>query len=61
MSPTRFIGTLNRADEPACQTYARVTVIDTEGTVARACPRARHRRTRRHHRRPGGLGRLQRA
>ena len=26
-------------DEPACQSYARVTIADTEGASARACPR----------------------
>jgi hypothetical protein len=39
MARTRFTCTLTRADEPACQTYARVTIMDTEGASARACPR----------------------
>jgi hypothetical protein len=39
MAQTRFTCTLTEADEPACQSYARVTIEDTEGTSARACPR----------------------
>ena len=39
MARTRFTCTLTRADEPACQTYARVTIMDTEEASARACPR----------------------
>jgi len=39
MAPTRFTCTLTRADEPACQSYARVTIVDSEGTSARGCPR----------------------
>jgi len=39
MAPTRFTCTLNKADEPACQSYARVTIVDAEGTGARGCPR----------------------
>ncbi len=32
MTQTRFTCTLTRADEPACQSYARVTIVDSEGT-----------------------------
>jgi hypothetical protein len=39
MAQTRFICTLTKADEPACPSYARVTIVDAEGTSARACPR----------------------
>jgi hypothetical protein len=39
MAHTRFTCTLSRADEPACQSYARVTIVDSEGTRARGCPR----------------------
>jgi len=39
MTQTRFTCTLTRADEPACQSYARVTIADSEGTTARGCPR----------------------
>ena len=39
MTPTRFTCTLTTADEPACQSYARVTIVDAEGTSGRACPR----------------------
>lgn len=39
MGQTRFTCTLTKADEPACQSYARVTIVDAEGTSARACPR----------------------
>ena len=39
MAQTRFTCSLTRADEPACQTYARVTITDPEGTRARGCPR----------------------
>jgi hypothetical protein len=39
MAHTRFTCTLTRADEPACQSYARVTIVDSEGTRARGCPR----------------------
>jgi hypothetical protein len=34
MAQTRFTCTLTRADEPA-----RVTIVDSEGASARACPR----------------------
>jgi len=27
------------ADEPGCQSYARVTIADSEGATARGCPR----------------------
>ncbi len=39
MAQTRFTCTLIRADQPACQSYARVTTIDSEGVSARGCPR----------------------
>lgn len=39
MTQTRFTCTLTRADEPACLTYARVTILDSEGATARGCPR----------------------
>ncbi len=39
MTQTRFACTLTRADEPECQSYARVTIVDAEGASARACPR----------------------
>jgi hypothetical protein len=39
MAQTRFTCTLTKADDPSCQSYARVTVVDSEGTSARACPR----------------------
>ena len=28
MAQTRFSCTLTRADEPSCQSYARVTIVD---------------------------------
>ena len=39
MAQTRFTCTLTTADEPACQSYARVTIVDSEGAAARGCPR----------------------
>jgi hypothetical protein len=39
MTQTRFTCTLTKADEPPCQSYARVTIIDAEGATARGCPR----------------------
>jgi len=39
MTQTRFTCTLTRGDEPACQSYARVTIVDSEGATARGCPR----------------------
>ncbi len=39
MAQTRFTCTLTRADEPACQSYARVTITDSDGATARGCPR----------------------
>ncbi len=39
MAQTRFSCTLTRADEPLCQSYARVTIVDAERASARACPR----------------------
>jgi hypothetical protein len=39
MTPTRFTCTLTCADESACQSYARVTIVDAEGVTARGGPR----------------------
>jgi hypothetical protein len=39
MAQTHFTCTLTRADEPACQAYARVTIVDSQGATARGCPR----------------------
>lgn len=39
MTATRFQCTLTRASEPPCESYARVTIIDSEGATARGCPR----------------------
>jgi hypothetical protein len=39
MTQTRFTCTLTQADEPECQSYARVTIIDAQGDSGRACPR----------------------
>jgi len=38
MAQTRFTCTLTRADEPGCKSYARVTIMDSEGAAARGCP-----------------------
>ncbi len=39
MTQTRFTCTLTQADERACQSYARVTIVDSEEATARGCPR----------------------
>jgi hypothetical protein len=39
MTQTRFTCTLTKTDETACQSYARVTIIDAQGTAAGGCPR----------------------
>jgi hypothetical protein len=39
MTQTRFTCMLTRTGEPACQSYARVTIADSEGATARGCPR----------------------
>jgi hypothetical protein len=39
MARNRFTCSLTRADEPACQSYARVTMVDAEGATARVCAR----------------------
>ena len=39
MAQTRFTCILTRADEPACQSYARVTIVDSEGGTTRGCAR----------------------
>jgi hypothetical protein len=35
MAQTRFTCTLTRADEPGCQSYAQVTIADSESATAR--------------------------
>jgi hypothetical protein len=35
MAHTRFTCSLTKADEPLCESYARVTIMDSEGTSAR--------------------------
>ncbi len=52
MTQTRFTCTLTRADEPGCQSYARVTIIDSHGDSGRACPPPRCGRPRRYLPRP---------
>jgi len=39
------------ADEPGCQSYARVTIVDSEGGRGLRVSSSRCRRARRHHRR----------
>jgi hypothetical protein len=39
MARTRFTCSLTKADELACQSSARVTIVDCEGATARGCPR----------------------
>ncbi len=39
MAQTRFTCTLAQVNEPAYQSCARVTIVDSEGTSARGCPR----------------------
>jgi hypothetical protein len=39
MTQTRFTCTLPRAAESDCQSYARVTIVDSEGATARGCSR----------------------
>ncbi len=39
MAQTRFTCTLAQVNEPACQSYARVTIVDAEGATVRGCPR----------------------
>ena len=39
MTQTRFTCTLTRADEPACLSYARVTIVDSQGATAPGRPR----------------------
>jgi hypothetical protein len=39
MAGARFTCSLTKVDEPVCTTYARVTVVDGVGDIARACPR----------------------
>ena len=38
MTQTRYTCNLTRADEPACQSYARVTITDSDGAKAAAVP-----------------------
>ena len=52
MTQTRFTCTLTRADEPACQSYARVTIVDAEGGQRPRVSSARRGSPRRHYRRP---------
>jgi hypothetical protein len=42
MPQTRFTCTLTRTDEPACQTYARVMITDSEGVFQPICVIIRH-------------------
>ena len=39
MAHTRFTCILTTADEPACTSYARVTITGAGGATARGCPR----------------------
>ena len=39
MAQARFRCSLTRAGEPTCQSYARVTITDSEGARARGCAR----------------------
>jgi hypothetical protein len=39
MARTRFTCTFTKADEPACQSYARVTIADSQGATTRGRPR----------------------
>jgi hypothetical protein len=39
MAQTRFMCSLIKADESVCQSYARITIVDSEGAAARGCPR----------------------
>ncbi len=39
MAQTRCTCSLTRADEPTCRSYARVTIVDSQGATARGCPR----------------------
>ena len=45
MAQTRFTCTLTRAGEPACQSYARVTIADSLGATARGGPATRSPRS----------------
>lgn len=38
MAQTRFTCTLTKTDEPACQSYARVTIVDAEGPAPGPAP-----------------------
>ena len=49
MTQTRFTCTLTRADEPACQSYARVTIADAEGASSPRLSSSCYGRPRRHH------------
>ena len=37
MTQTRFRCSLTKMDEPACESYARVTIVDSEGATCRGC------------------------
>ena len=52
MTQTRFTCTLTQADEPACQSYARVTIVDSEGASSPRLSSSRRGRPRRHLPRP---------
>ena len=39
MEENRFKCSLTTADEPDCNSYAKVTVTDAEGETARGCPK----------------------
>jgi hypothetical protein len=52
MTQTRFTCTLTQADEPACQSYARVTIIDVQGDSGPGMSSPRCGRPRRHLPRP---------
>ncbi len=53
MTQTRFTCTLTQADEPVCQSYARATIIDTQGGQRPGMSSPRCGRPRRHLPRPG--------
>lgn len=51
MAQTRFTCMLTKTDESACQSYARLTIVDDEGQRPRVSP-ADSGSPQRHHRRP---------
>jgi hypothetical protein len=58
VAQTRFSCTLTNADEPACLSYAGVTIVDAAHHGTRLSP-PRRRRTQLHHRRTRRLGPLE--